>query len=511
MKKKMPKLGSAVFMCIVIGSIAPSSVFADAVITWANEQINPHPNDRPLNIVDPSEISARDVYGLFRIYLAQSIGIDLELFAFGDWMPIFLEWHEEQRRDSPFYEVDLSGTVATFDAEQNKTIFMNMRTGEVVHEAYHDLAVSRANESQGWLTGRDYLASFVGILTSSGPSHFSFEMEGTLAMMSAMAGINSVEELVEALDLQSLGVNIYGENALLRGRILNGISLPELSINYYRHWDEEYFEDVQQYISERNLRRNITERIEEGFLPNIEEIVEELEEIMMIPANEIIEMFNFGNHWPVSNINAHPYNSVVRISATFTHEFGANFGTQTSIGTGFMISPNTVLTAAHNLRKEGPNGEWGWNVQITAPTGSTVSNAGVTWIGGTFHEGGHNFLDGDFAIIVLQNNLWTLAPWFQETLFSHSMFSPTHMIGYPGPVMHESFGEIIIENFSGVHRFTSSHHNYARSGYSGGPITARLNGTNRVIGIVSGVTGGRAETIGVKINRDLLEFIANVR
>lgn len=111
------------------------------------------------------------------------------------------------------------------------------------------------------------------------------------------------------------------------------------------------------------------------------------------------------------------------------------------IGTGWFISPRTLITAGHCvfIKNSGVPGRDGWVRSIrvmpgrngsTLPYGSATSTAFRSVTGWT-NSGNHNY---DYGAIILPTNLGSTVGWFGFGVYSDSQLvgSTVNISGYPG-------------------------------------------------------------------------------
>lgn len=91
---------------------------------------------------------------------------------------------------------------------------------------------------------------------------------------------------------------------------------------------------------------------------------ENLRPIEEATGSEIERILGKDNRMLVKNYTSYPYKTIVLLNMTFTNI--------TYIGTGTVIAPDTILTAAHNVYDSRLGG---WATEITAYAGATANKA----------------------------------------------------------------------------------------------------------------------------------------
>ncbi len=191
-----------------------------------------------------------------------------------------------------------------------------------------------------------------------------------------------------------------------------------------------------------------------------------------------------------------PYQAIVQVVTNFSS------GSQKK-GTGFMISENVVLTAAHCITSV--NGYSVSNITVYGGRSSSsyvASSTVAQFIRDQQYEGpAANEYDWDYAILILNEPIGETLGWF-GLQSSTATALPTYTIttaGFPlepkeiedeYPTMYASSGSI-----SAVSNYTFIHDADTERGQSGSPIFHYYNSTygNVVVGIhvASGNTGRR--------------------
>ena len=188
-------------------------------------------------------------------------------------------------------------------------------------------------------------------------------------------------------------------------------------------------------------------------------------------------VYDDDNRTVISNTTVSPYYGITYLNVTFTNN-------KTYRGTAFMISPNVMLTAGHNLY------ESGYKVSnITAYPGRNGSSKPLTATAKTFYldtkyTGTQENLD--YGIIILDKNIGNTTGWFglHATTSSSSIgTSKITVTGYPsdlvGYKMWKDTGTV-----SSVTDYRFKHNADTYKGNSGSPTYAYSSSYgNQVYGI----------------------------
>lgn len=220
-------------------------------------------------------------------------------------------------------------------------------------------------------------------------------------------------------------------------------------------------------------------------------------------------VFGDDNRYRV-NTTKFPYSAVVRLGySNHSRDYG---------GTGFLVSPDTVVTAAHCVYF---NGQWTTgNLKIQPgyddgylPFGQT-SNIRAVYVlkswqtgGGSYGKNKYNTKD-DIAVIKLKTKIGDRTGYFG---MQQSIPSSAQVTGYPGSnlsVDSNKYGKLYsssgpITNYSDYELLYKID---ITAGHSGGPIHTN---SNYAIGL--NVAESSNTNIGVKFNNAYYNFVKNIK
>ena len=279
-----------------------------------------------------------------------------------------------------------------------------------------------------------------------------------------------------------LSVNVKGSDAEKQ----NDVDLSEM----YRKYDLETGETtLVSKFAEPTYVRGERVTYTEAYSP---EICKETDDRSVI---------GFDDRNKVTNTTSSPYYGVGRIEATYAD------GTS-SCGTGFMVSPNVMLTAAHvcfsytNITSPLTSmtvylGQNGNTTPTTAYASSWYVCANYTYFGDDTKD--------DYAIVVLSSNVGNTTGWFglgynsNDSFFYNNGFT---LVGYPGD---KGFGEMwkaagVVTNCS---TYVLDHLIDSNNGQSGGPIY--MASSNTAYGIHS--SGGGSVNYARRMTSEVFDWL----
>lgn len=188
-------------------------------------------------------------------------------------------------------------------------------------------------------------------------------------------------------------------------------------------------------------------------------------------------VYDDDNRTVISNTTVSPYYGIAYLNVSFTNG-------KTYRGTAFMISPNVMLTAGHNLYKSGYK-----VTNITAYPGRNGDDKPLTATGkkiylDTKYTGTQN--DWDYGIIVLNENIGNTTGWFGLHAQSGNSSIGTSKItvtGYPSDIsgrkMWKDTGSV-----SSISDYRFKHNADTYAGNSGSPTYAYSSSYgNQIYGI----------------------------
>ena len=210
------------------------------------------------------------------------------------------------------------------------------------------------------------------------------------------------------------------------------------------------------------------------------------------------------NSAPVTDYStrAYPYDCICYITTV------ANGKSQ--VGTGFIIGPNTILTAAHVVAGVLIAGSFSPTAIMVYPgdqTGNQGASVTGTYVIDSAEPTGNypNYAANDFAVINVDSNL--------QELFGISQFSlPTtaysggtvNITGYPDPpnyppgqvVQFNDIGTVTADVTPGI---LDENPNLTYHGNSGGPLWTYIGSSATAVGIVSGGSDTNGVSYDVQI------------
>lgn len=210
--------------------------------------------------------------------------------------------------------------------------------------------------------------------------------------------------------------------------------------------------------------------------------------VVVADANVPNHQFGEDDRVRVENSLAFPYQAIVRVSATF--EKADSNGYRTFYGTGAMISPNKVLTVAHNVYW--PDKGWAQTITV-APAQNGINNLPFGEYNVTEYQiiddnyisaahGNGDFTKYDVAVLTLDKNMGDLTAYFGLTT-TFDQDTVYHSAGYPyvfgGYDMYRTSSKVLTDSSQDpILTYMDT-----AGGQSGSPV---FNNKNEIIGIVSG-------------------------
>lgn len=202
----------------------------------------------------------------------------------------------------------------------------------------------------------------------------------------------------------------------------------------------------------------------------------------------------------IVNTKAAPYNCVCSLSITRRKNLVSK---PTNSSTGFLIKPNVILTAAHNVHSNGFSNVIDVNIypgryknsyahsNIRLPKKGLRKNLIRVHPSYKFSDGGR--IKYDYAIIIIPQRLIDAAKdWPKKACFelddnytlkkddkiNIAGYPADEKEGYDGSVMlNQSQQTVELKNRSFIHKFTTT------GGSSGSPIWVEANGKRVVVGV----------------------------
>ena len=193
----------------------------------------------------------------------------------------------------------------------------------------------------------------------------------------------------------------------------------------------------------------------------------------------------------INNVNTYPYSAVV--SLDITRSDGA-----VTHGTGFMVAPNLVLTAGHNLYDNGPDNT-GWIQSVVVKPGGpgssfdSITATDIHSVTGWTEDADWDY---DYGVIRLSTDIGDECGTLSISSLNNSSLLEENVtvVGFPGDIsprgMYSSGGII-----SALQTRKIYYNADTAAGQSGGPVW--LNGSYSVVGIH---TYGFTDSSSVQLN-----------
>lgn len=429
----------------------------------------------PMEAVDILSTSLRSaepepwyVVALLRLYLAQYIGLDMEMFLSGG------DWHLEVQRilDDRLGRVvpPMPEDVISVGTQDGRSVgFLPDGSSVFLEEEYtiYDLPIEEWERL--WLISdvlvrHEWLPRwFPGILDT---------LENAETLIFDTVGLHSFDELMLHTFTSPVGGIIIEEtfsgNSRINALQASRVSPQRTSAN------TAFILFLRDSLNNSFVWNGMRDCLVEEFLDFYEGIwlYDEL-----VDDYQGIDPFQVGGHRRITATTSPVYRNIVQIVSTFPT--GASV-----TGSGFLISPNVVLTAGHNLHDR-RGGGWATSVSINParnglhfPFGTATWNTlavGTAW----YNTGGRN--NGDWGAIRLNQNFHTGTSFFNVNDMLHPTLLNATILGYP--------------HFAPGHMYTNSgsistiQPNFIRTsfsggyGYSGGPLFIRSGSWTQLLGI----------------------------
>lgn len=215
--------------------------------------------------------------------------------------------------------------------------------------------------------------------------------------------------------------------------------------------------------------------------------------------------FGEGPPWrPVRDTSRVPWRCICYLSITY--DSGRSF-----VGTGWLSSPDTVITAAHNIFSHEGDGE-AMQVKVAPGRNGSTFPAPVTWarsakiLPSWRKKGTPRF---DLGALKMEQPVGQTAGYFGYMVLDDSELDVgpiVHTAGYPtvggAGVMWYDHGRLFSHTPDFLHYRTDT-----EAGQSGGPVFAKLDGQRYVIGVHG--YGGHHSNFAVRITNELFDVIAD--
>ena len=410
-----------------------------------------------------------EVVALLRLYLASYLGVDLELFLHGDdwgrYVSRSLDLRDGIIRPAPNEDVIVVGYY------EGRTVgFLADGTMVSLEEIIRTRELSPEEQARSALIANVLLRHRISTVSNAPFSGWRSCLSITKDMVSAATGIASFEDFLFSVFSSPVGtliahelfdensvINTVGSQFEIRTRSFN-TSLAAL-LNYSLN-----------NIFPTSIRNDI---LEETFEWLIEERYGDTVEFQHLQA---------GGHQRVVATASAVYRNIVHVHASFPSGFSMT-------GTGFLIAPNVVLTAGHNLFSfyRIADGEWANQVTVAPGRSGTAMpfgtangvrmGVGNAWGGNRYEQ---NFR-GDWGFITLNTNFHTGGTFFNiENMLQPLGASRAYLVGYPS--FHDLPNDFMYRNFGSTQRYTLGDGIVSRiirtsisggEGYSGSPLFVR--------------------------------------
>jgi len=413
--------------------------------------------------VQVTDLSLETAFEIFRVQLALDIGMDLDTFLLGDMGAWLNEYLYRWRRANGVTIISYEGpTAVTFDTDSGVYEVHSMLTNEPLYSFVRCDAESLILEKVSILRAPYTFYSRMNV---------SFDESAFIELIDSHLGIQSIDELLYTAPLSLLGSYMGSRN----------MAFADISVN----WTTATSNDVISFdvSSSREMNAPIqaptpaeAEHVLEAMAQysiGAEEALHLLrgatslaiyEEIAVYTAEVgIAPLFDFDpRHYRIHHTTANPYRSIVHIETTF------------GSATGFLISPNVVVTAGHAIYYQGR----GWSSSVVVRPGRNGYwnpfgyrrngiRAGTAWVGGGWVN--HRDFGDDWAILLLDvpfhnhDRLWLAAPNDGDFLQNRNK----RVVGYPGG--HYMFANRGTVQYLLGHQIVATS-NLSIGGYSGSPM-----------------------------------------
>ena len=505
LKKCLNKVASYLLIFIMMTSM-PAVAFA---------QSSPYHNTvrHELSQLRSANESLDVAFDLFRIQVALSIDMDLNTFLFDDigvWLDAYLyQWRKDNNISIPTYEGPMA---VTFDVDTN---------------TYHSYSMESMERVFSFVFCQEETLLMQKVTILRVPyvfnRHVDFDEYSLIALMDETLGIQSVEEL---LDISPL---YYIESLMIDA----GLSVADFSYN----WIDNH-EPLHENFSTEGLRYEPMAPVAAPS-PSETQYVVGLMEQYGLSAEEAVQMVRgqrgfdgmpheelgmpFQTQSQTSGITPAP---IRRITNTLFGHYHAisHVSTARGSGTGFLISPNVIVTAGHIMYNHSAG--TGFAPSLTA----RPARNGNLLPHGYRHIPRHRAIVADrwiryrdfgfdWAILTIDSpffsvpyRMWLAAP-SDGDIMTHR--TNTTVTGYPG--MSLGHNNYMYTNTGRILSLTHTRINTSNrgiSGYSGSPMYCPWGwviGMHVASGLIAYENQIITRVIGMRFTQDIVDFANSLR
>lgn len=232
--------------------------------------------------------------------------------------------------------------------------------------------------------------------------------------------------------------------------------------------------------------------------------------VKLTVQNNLIQPFTIypGDTLEEVNENLYPYTAIVRLRSTFQSEKDHKF--YYSCGTGFVIGPNTIVTAGHCMR--GGVDKWQYDTKVYIEDINTISKYSVKSIICPVEYCEGALSEFDWAILTVDGNIGEETGWFGFGIPNNEMIeSDITVAGYTSAnsnqecKLYKKTGKI--KNISERNVY---YHISTNSGQSGGPVFTSDN-IVWAIHTFGGGTDVNSNNFGSRINKCIFNLLYEKR
>lgn len=296
---------------------------------------------------------------------------------------------------------------------------------------------------------------------------------------------------------------------------VKAVSIEE--INYVIN--EEDVEITEEKIMKYDAKTNTTTEV------NMEEIIELLTQKRTTRSNcaeaydpflstsnisANVSLLAYDNFTRVTNLNAFANRVTCRLM------WDAEPG-YVGAGTGFLVGPNLLLTAAHCVFSSGSNTKTGWTAYPAFNDGPYIVNGTSYYTGWKeiyYSSNWTNFgwNDYDWCLCVLEEDLGTTFGYYGIQAYgtnSELNGVSVRALGYPIDINGALYQYYTSGSTSNTHARYFHTSAQTLEGMSGGPIYRTSD--NCAVGIIKGGIENTTSTYGVRITQNIIDLVRSLR